>query len=512
MSSAGVRSRRAVRLLVLIGALTCWALPGGGAEIGSDHPAAIVVFPKLLVDTSSGLDTMVRISNIGPTPLNVLCFYINVTPICPLSGGSCFPHQLTCSAGGHTAACIPQWQPTDFTFKLTREQPTGWLVSRGETVNCRFLDGRCSHDGTTVCERDSQCGAGNRCVQPACFPLEGGLFGRSGPQGQFNEGAVPLSPSDPFIGELKCIAIDDTHAPVARNDLIGEVLIGKIRPGSDDIQLAGYNGIGIPAIAGANNRDDTLVLGGANAEYEGCPNILILDHFFDGAVDPVIQNICLSNGTCSVSNTACTDDGDCVENTCLQPPGACSVTGGDCASDADCQNTCGADNRCTLTGNRCLRDTDCVPADFQVRLATDLTLIPCTQDYEERDPALARTTAQFLVFNEYEQRFSTSQPIDCFREFQLSQIDTTDSTRSIFSAGVSGTLSGQTRIRGVVNDDTAGRSGNTLIGVAEEFRCGGPRFTFPACDFVNAERLVSGAAKNLHFQGRRPQSDFIYLP
>jgi len=56
-------------------------------------------------------------------------------------------------------------------------------------------------------------------------------------------------------------------------------------------------------------------------------------------------------------------------------------------------------------------------------------------------------------------------------------------------------------------------AGNALLGVAEEFRCGGPKFQFPLCNFVDdPEDLVSATAKNLHIQGRRPQSDFIYLP
>ena len=63
-----------------------------------------------------------------------------------------------------------------------------------------------------------------------------------------------------------------------------------------------------------------------------------------------------------------------------------------------------------------------------------------------------------------------------------------------------------------VNDTIGRKGGNTLIGVAEEFRCAGATYDFPTCDLVNSQRLVSGAGKNLHFQGRRPQSDFIYLP
>lgn len=499
---------RALRAIGVLGLLLVSALPGGAAEIASDHPAAIVVFPKLLVDTEHGLDTMIRISNVAETPLDVYCFYVNATPICPLDGGSsCFPDSGSCTVtnGGQTTVglCAPQWQPTDFVFRLTQEQPTGWLVSSGERTDCRFIDGVCSHDGSTVCDRDSQCRPplDSRCVQPACLPLDGGLGGRTGPRGQTNVGAVPGSSEDPFIGELKCIAVDEGGKPTARNDLIGEALIGKLLEGPDRIQLAGYNAIGIPAIPLTGNRDGTLVLGGAGAEYEGCPNILILDHYFDGAVDPVIQNVCLADMTCSVSKTECTTDSDCVENLCL-PSGTCSVTGNPCAAAADCQNTCVA-NACTLTGGRCLDDDDCVAPEFQVRLATELTLIPCTQDFEGRDPLLAKVTVQFLVFSEFEQRFSTSKPIDCFKEFQLAGIETSQFERSIFSAGVAGTLTGQTRIRGVQR---------TLLGVAEEFRCAGARFEFPSCNFADSDRLVSAAAKNLHFQGRRPESDFIYLP
>lgn len=514
----GRRAKMSVRLLGA--ALVALGLVGGGrvqADIASDHPAAILVFPKLLVDTANGLDTLIRISNVSETPLSVYCFYVNATPICPIPGGSCFPSQLSCQGevGGQifVGSCQDNWQPNDFIFRLTREQPTGWLVSRGQSANCPFLDGVCSQDGTTVCERDSQCGPGNRCILPPCLPLSGGPLGRTGPGGQTNEGAVPLSPDDPFIGELKCIAVDENQQPVARNDLIGEAIIGRTGSGpGNGIELLGYNAVGIPAIPNANNRDHTLVLGGPveTAEYEGCPNILILDHFFDGAVDPVLANVCLDD-TCSLSHTACTTDADCVDNLCVDD--ACTVTGGPCADDADCQNTCTlATNTCTLTGTRCQSDEECVDPEFQVRLATDLTLIPCTQDFEERRLDLSRTVAQFLVFNEFEQRFSTSRTVDCFKEIQLSNMETADNTRSIFSAGVAGTLTGQSRIRGVVNDDNVGKGGNTLIGVAEEFRCAGAKYQFPTCDMVDSAKLISGAGKNLHFQGRRPQSDFIYLP
>jgi hypothetical protein len=246
---------------------------------------------------------------------------------------------------------------------------------------------------------------------------------------------------DPFVGELKCIEVDKNGVPVAKNDLKGEAEIIQSNAGQIDVE--GYNAIGIPAIPGSNNGDDTLVLGGPGAEYSACPNILILDHFFDDANDPI--------------------SGD-------------SVT-------------------------------------------TELTLVPCTEDFQHQ--SVLKVTVQFLVFNEFEQRLSTSRPVTCYDDIKLSNIDTRSSANSIFNAAVMGTLTGQTRIRGVpdsnaqctaplapfpcctgngtgtCNGTGANSAGanNALLGLAEEFRAGG-----------------GSAAFNLHFNGTRPTSDFIYLP
>jgi len=436
------------------------------ADVASDAPAAIVLFPKVLVDVSSGLNTLIRLSNTSMEAQNVLCFYVNVTPHC-INGeldDTCFPNPLECSG-----QCVPQWQETDFQVRLTARQPTAWLVSDG-AVDCQFLEGVCSGDPNSFCERDSDCAslAAGRCVYPPCFRLDG--FFRSGYHGQTNEGSrIPPAPEEPFVGELKCIAVDESGAPVAHNVLKGEVLIGRSNMDGTVADIASYNAIGIPALEDEGNRDNTLVIGGPRrvlngqyctaddqcaaplvcvnrkcdnacsreglcAEYSGCPNLLILNHFFDGAVDPLA--------------------------------------------------------------------IDAAP----VRVGTDLTLIPCTQDFRTQNPALSRTVAQFLVFNEFEQRFSTSRTVDCFKETRISNLDTAQNERSIFSAGVAGTLTGQTRIRGVVDGNVD--HGNTLLGIAEEFRCTDGY----QCSFVNPESLLSSAAVNLHFQGTRPERDFLYLP
>jgi len=383
-------------LVVAAGLMVLASALGGvaRADVSSDQAGAILVFPKVIVDTAGvaqnsrgPVDTLIRISNTSNRPIALHCFWVNANGHCSNSPAtSCLPFKFgtttnPCGSGGY---CLPDWQETDFDLNITARQPVGWLASRGASL-CR--------EGDTS--------------DPPCLPLGPA---RPGPNGQDNDGSAVLQvPEDPFIGELKCVAVDGNGVPVERNDLKGEAEI--VRSGQDVIDVSGYNAIGIPSILGTNNGDDTLVLGGPGAEYSSCPNILILDHFFDGANDPVSDQ----------------------------------------------------------------------------KVTTSLTLVPCSEDFLRQAPL--STPVQFLVFNEFEQRFSTSRIVTCFDDIRLSNIETRNADRSLFSAAVAGTLTGQTRIRGV------GDSGHTLLGVAEEFREGG-----------------GSAAFNLHFHGTRPQSDFIYLP
>ena len=52
-----------------VGAVAVLMLPGATrADVLSDQPAAILVFPKLLLDSEHGIDTLVRISNSSNQP------------------------------------------------------------------------------------------------------------------------------------------------------------------------------------------------------------------------------------------------------------------------------------------------------------------------------------------------------------------------------------------------------------------------------------------------------------
>jgi hypothetical protein len=124
----------------------------------------------------------------------------------------------------------------------------------------------------------------------------------------------------------------------------------------------------------------------------------------------------------------------------------------------------------------------------EVPSLTNIVLVPCTQDLLRQIPG--RAIVQFLVYNEFEQRFSTSRTADCKADWRLSEIDTTDPTRSIFSAGVAGTLVGQSRLNPI---------GSGFIGIANE-QVGEDEGAFQSI-----------SSFNLNLQGDRAESDIITI-
>lgn len=127
---------------------------------------------------------------------------------------------------------------------------------------------------------------------------------------------------------------------------------------------------------------------------------------------------------------------------------------------------------------------------------TEVTFVPCTENLENGIPP-GISTLQFLVFNEFEQRFSASTRVQCFREVQLSNIDRFpgQEASSIFNVGVQGTLTGQTRIRPVAGSETD--AGHGVLAIAEEFR-------------VPAEGATKSSAFNLNYIGTNAgRGDFI---
>ena len=261
-------------------------------------------------------------------------------------------------------------------------------------------------------------------------------------------GAVPpVAPG--FQGELKCVQIDASGTPFGGNNLKGEVLIR-----SADGDVSKSNAIAIlanPDLAGDAPANELLLNNTPenDGEYNACPNQLYLDHFVDGYNNPVI------NPDTGVSlNPAACADGDCP-------------------------------------------------------IRTYLTLVPCSQDFENQVPS--EVTVQFEIVNEFEQIFSASTTVECWETTRLADIDaptgrctgndsacTSDAQcieadqgfcnkNSVFSLGTLGGGSAFTRISPVDLD-------GGVIGVAEEYM-----FNNPEAGDISVAR----AAWNLQQTGNR---------
>jgi len=80
--------------------------------------------------------------------------------------------------------------------------------------------------------------------------------------------------------------------------------------------------------------------------------------------------------------------------------------------------------------------------------------------------------------------------VDCVYDSEISNIDTPNNERSIWSTGVSGTLTGQTRIQGVGNAET----GKGLTGIATLSIDTEPGVASAAYSLDQQERLPLGTS------------------
>ena len=405
-----------LRRVILSGAIGAAAVLGAWgtarADVASDKPGAILVFPKIVVDTQgvfgAPTDTEIQISNTSNHVIAARCFWANATSHCSQNGKACTATDThLCTAGD---VCVPDsnCKETDFKMTLTKRQPISFTANEGLLT----------------------------------FPLNGvtPVNGHSpfGPDGQSNRGSdgspssvLPV-PENPFVGELKCVEVDPNSflptkgfdpANGLTGDLKGEATIVAVET-DGDVDARKYNAIGIQATGTQDTTPLTLTIGGTTPEYNGCPKTLILNHLFDDA------EVSTSAGSATVD--------------------------------------------------------------------TDITFVACSEDFNLQQPGGA--TLQFLVFNEFEQRFSTSTRFSCFKEIQLSDIDTrpgpSGNGQSIFNIGVQGTLGGQTRIRPV----EGATQGNGVLAVAESFW---------TCD--SGPDGVCSAAANVHFTGTTTKPDQLIL-
>jgi hypothetical protein len=306
----------------------------GRAEVTTDLSGSIVVWPKVIwsgnTSDSDDRDTVIQLTNTSNQMVHVHCFYVDAQPLNPsLPPGPFNPRR---------------WQVTDFALWLTRQQPTHWVASRGRGVN----------------------------------PNDG--FGNDG--SGMDPGAIPPVPPG-FEGELKCVQVETSGGPLAGDALKGEALLRR-----EDGDVSKYNAVSIRATDAVANDQEILLDNTANndGEANSCANEILLNHFADGASNPVIATV---------------NPDECID---------------ECETDT-----------CSLSGVACDGDEDCLGDQCPIR--TELTMVPCSEDFENIVPG--RVTVQFAIVNEFEQNFSTSTTVECWLNERLGDI-----------GGFSGTCSG----------------------------------------------------------------------
>ena len=233
---------------------------------------------------------------------------------------------------------------------------------------------------------------------------------------------MPPLPPD-FVGELKCIEVDAAGTPIGGNHLKGEATLRDDEIGVDGVDVSKYNAVGIKGTDLVGQTGNELLLnnpesGEPQGQYDACPAITIVNHFAEGAEDLVIG----PNGgrRCAESPaTICATDADCGNTPCVVG-GLCSDLTTPCTDEANCP----MDDTCLLAG-----------------VFTELTIVPCSQDFENQRPA--EVTIQFEIFNEFEERFSTSTSVVCWKNIRLQDIGNTN----VFDVSVLGSTVAQTFMR-----------------------------------------------------------------
>jgi len=246
----------------------------------------------------------------------------------------------------------------------------------------------------------------------------------------------PLIPArgPTYIGELKCVETNSvvTPVPVAANDLKGEATIYTVASGTaGSVDIRSYNAIGFQA------------LNASAAEPPAAINRKCL-----GGTNP---------GTVCTLDSSCMGGGVCGVVLCL----------GATTGSAECTTATHVGCPHTIILNNFFDGAQSPVTGKQI--TTRLTLVSCSEDLNGaviEDPV--QTRVQFLVFNEFEQRMSTAAIIDCFRDVQLSNIDSLSGAEaaSVFNVAVQGTLAGQVRMRAVLGQETD--NGHGILAIAEE--------------------------------------------
>jgi hypothetical protein len=124
-------------------------------------------------------------------------------------------------------------------------------------------------------------------------------------------GRVPPLPPD-FVGELKCIEVDSSGAPISGNHLKGEATLFTASGDTDSPDASKYSALAVLGLD-TNDANNTLCLGGGvsancprGAEYNACPQVTLINNFATEASNPVLG--AESSVLTEVTIAPCTED------------------------------------------------------------------------------------------------------------------------------------------------------------------------------------------------------------
>ncbi len=392
----------------------------------------------------------------------------DVTSATRTGGYLVFPKIVVHTTGVGNPALAPGELATDTVIQLTNTS------SEPIIVNCYYINanGHCGGalPGARVCQSNSECPGGQECVpgwdvrdfqfqltpnQPVGWTASTGFpdglpcfTTACGTGSDFNFGSIEAVQENPFTGELKCYQVDPatvvgttpTETPADSNDLKGEATI---------VQTNAPTGGTPPAVLASAYNAISFVAQSPGPDLDG--------------------PLCLGGDT----------------------PPAGTPAGIGCA---EVYTPC--------PGTLILQHFFDGAAAGSGFVSTELTLVPCSENLVDGLPSLT-VTAQLLVNNEFEQRFSTSTRVNCYQNIRLSDIDTRPGPEgdqaSIFSVGVQGTLGGNTRIQGVQGSENG--NGYGLLGLAQTFYAPQP-----------GGDPDSAGAYHLNGSGSAPTTDVVYHP
>lgn len=234
-----MRMKMLHRSCVAVAAAMATLAAAGGAAAAPTTEESGSILVFPKVLGTSERDTLIQIINTSNSTIYARCFYVN-------------------------AAIAGRWIETDFEIFLTKQQPTQWMARSGRMVN--------------IFDPFGSAGAG------------------------FDPGLIPPVPVG-FQGELRCVQVEASGAPLRANQMKGSATIVSVNDGD----ASKYNAIAIPGNPNANigNNDNTLLFDntpGHAGEYDACPDTLTINTFSSLVDDPIVIDLgdCQSPGDCPI--------------------------------------------------------------------------------------------------------------------------------------------------------------------------------------------------------------------